>query len=120
MVLLAPLFRQDLILSGEPNTLLVWHVLTATAILEVGALIGNSRNPIASHSSEFCQRRERDANGRIRRSPARRAFQASRPCPETGLSTGACPGYAVDYVVPLKRGGGQARLYSKSTKSQRA
>jgi hypothetical protein len=25
--------------------------------------------------------------------------------PATGLSTGACPGYVIDHVVPLKRGG---------------
>jgi hypothetical protein len=36
---------------------------------------------------------------------ARRAFQSSHPCPATGRSTGACPGYVVDHVVPLKRGG---------------
>jgi hypothetical protein len=57
-------------------------------------------------SSEFCQTCERDTHGRIRRSPvAHRAFQASHPCPETGPSTGPCPGYVVDHIVPLKRGG---------------
>jgi len=28
-----------------------------------------------------------------------------RPCPSTGKNAGACPGYVVDHVVPLKRGG---------------
>lgn len=36
---------------------------------------------------------------------ARRAFHRSNPCPSTGRTSGACPGYVVDHVVPLKRGG---------------
>jgi len=36
---------------------------------------------------------------------AGRAFQASHPCPSTGRSSGACPGYVKDHIVPLKRGG---------------
>lgn len=35
----------------------------------------------------------------------REAFQRSHPCPSTGRTSGACPGYVVDHVVPLKRGG---------------
>jgi hypothetical protein len=59
----------------------------------------------ASQGSSYCASCERDANGRIRRSPAaRRVFQASHPCPVTGPSTGACPGYVVNHIVPLKRG----------------
>ena len=48
----------------------------------------------------------RDAKGRIKRDPAARAaFQRSHPCPSTGRRSGACPGYVVDHVTPLKRGG---------------
>jgi 5-methylcytosine-specific restriction endonuclease McrA len=44
--------------------------------------------------------------GRIRRSSsARHAFRELHPCPATGLTAGSCPGYVVDHVVPLKRGG---------------
>ena len=69
-----------------------------------GARAGQSTS--SSHSAQFCTTCERDANGRIRRSPAaRRAFQATHPCPATGPPTGACPGYVVDHVIPLKRGG---------------
>ena len=54
----------------------------------------------------YCASCERDSNGRIaRRSSARAAFQASHPCPSTGKTSGACPGYVVDHVVPLKRRG---------------
>jgi hypothetical protein len=35
----------------------------------------------------------------------RAAFQRENPCPSTGKTKGACPGYIVDHIVPLKRGG---------------
>jgi hypothetical protein len=53
---------------------------------------------------------------------AKRSFQASHPCPATGKTTGACPGYVVDHIKPLKRGGvdaptnmqGQTRAAAKA------
>lgn len=48
----------------------------------------------------------RDRRGRIARSSkARTSFRKSHPCPVTGKSTGKCPGYVIDHIVPLKRGG---------------
>lgn len=48
----------------------------------------------------------RDENGRIQRSvAARSAFMRMRPCPATGGSSGVCPGYVVDHIVPLANGG---------------
>ncbi|MGE5339209.1 MAG: HNH endonuclease signature motif containing protein, partial [Gemmatimonadota bacterium] len=48
-------------------------------------------------------------HGRIARSSKARAdFQRSHPCPSTGRKRGACPGYVIDHVVPLKRGGADA------------
>jgi 5-methylcytosine-specific restriction endonuclease McrA len=48
----------------------------------------------------------RDSRGHIRRDREQRAaFERSHPCPSTGKTSGACPGYVVDHVVPLKRGG---------------
>lgn len=42
----------------------------------------------------------------FKRDPAaRRAFQQYNPCPSTGKRTGKCPGYVVDHIRPLKRGG---------------
>ena len=41
----------------------------------------------------------------VRSSTARHRFQKSHPCPSTGKTTGACPGYVIDHVKPLKRGG---------------
>jgi hypothetical protein len=48
----------------------------------------------------------RDSQGRIERSSAARAaFMRTRPCPTTWRTFGACPGFVVDHIVPLKRGG---------------
>lgn len=35
----------------------------------------------------------------------RRAFHKSNPCPSTGKTSGACPGYHVDHIVPISCGG---------------
>lgn len=60
----------------------------------------------ASGSSSKAAGVKRNATGHIRRDPAaRRAFQHAHPCPSTGKTSGACPGYVVDHVKPLKRGG---------------
>jgi hypothetical protein len=48
----------------------------------------------------------RDSHGRIKRSAsAKHDFQKSHPCPSSGKTSGACPGYVIDHVTPLKRGG---------------
>jgi len=36
---------------------------------------------------------------------ARRDFMKSHPCPSTGKTSGKCPDYVIDHVVPLKRNG---------------
>ena len=52
---------------------------------------------------------KRDRHGRIVRSQtAKNQFKKSHPCPSTGRSSGACPGYVVDHVKALKRGGADA------------
>jgi hypothetical protein len=48
----------------------------------------------------------RNSNGRLARSTkANDDFKHSHPCPSTGKSSGACPGFVIDHVRPLKRGG---------------
>jgi hypothetical protein len=43
------------------------------------------------------------------RSPAvAREFQREHPCPSTGGTTGACPGYIKDHITPLACGGPDA------------
>lgn len=36
---------------------------------------------------------------------ATREFQLEHPCPSTGKTTGSCPGYVKDHIVPLCKGG---------------
>jgi len=42
---------------------------------------------------------------RKRSSQAKRAFKKENPCPATGFSKGSCPGYHIDHIVPLHKGG---------------
>lgn len=69
---------------------------------------GHSGHHSYSHSSgsRAASGVHRDSHGKIKRShSARSEFQHSHPCPSTGKASGACPGYTVDYVTPLKREG---------------
>jgi hypothetical protein len=56
--------------------------------------------------SKTVSRVKRDSHRRIKRSAsARRNFMRSHPCPATGKTSGACPGYVVDHIKPLASGG---------------
>src|SRR5258706_2002875 len=62
---------------------------------------GYAANGYALHSSV-----QRDNHGKIKRSKAARsAFEQQTPCPSTGKTHGACPGYVVDHVQALECGG---------------
>jgi hypothetical protein len=67
---------------------------------------GHSRGGLSHASATKCAGCARDSHGKIKRSKtATHDFQKLNPCPSTGKRTGACPGYVIDHVVPLKRGG---------------
>jgi hypothetical protein len=52
---------------------------------------------------------QRDSHGKIKRSAAaKNSFKRQQPCPSTGKSRGACPGYVIDHVKPLECGGADA------------
>ena len=52
--------------------------------------------------TRYCGTPKRDASGAIYRSSAvTTAFQKLHPCPATGKTSGACPGWQKDHVVPL-------------------
>jgi hypothetical protein len=58
------------------------------------------------HSSQRGVGVARDKNGHIARSStARQQFMKQHPCPSTGKTSGACPGYVVDHIQALKHGG---------------
>ena len=59
-----------------------------------------------SHRSTYATGARRNHHGRIARSARERhAFMRSHPCPSTGKTSGACPGYVVDHIRALKHGG---------------
>ncbi len=63
-------------------------------------------SPIQVDARAKAQGVERDASGKIARSPhARTEFKKADPCPSTGRTHGTCHGYVIDHVMPLKRGG---------------
>ena len=43
-----------------------------------------------------------------RSTAAKDAFKRAHPCPSTGRTSGACPGYVIDHVQALKHGGADA------------
>jgi hypothetical protein len=60
----------------------------------------------SSSSRTRCWTCSRDRHGHIVRSiEAKREFRRMHPCPSTGRRSGPCPGYVIDHIVPLKRGG---------------
>jgi len=74
---------------------LVFTVLTSTA---------GHFDPLVDH--RICGEPRRDDRGRIvRRADVIAAYKRQHPCPATGRSTGACPGWSVNHVIPLASGG---------------
>ena len=64
-----------------------------------------------------------EVRGRIKRSAdARKSFRNSRPCPATGKTYGACKGYVIDQIAPLKRRGADApgRMQWQTTAAAKA
>ena len=70
---------------------------------------GSSRHSNGGNHSNRAQGVPRNARDRIARSAqARDTFKHAHPCPSTGRKSGACPGYVIDHMRPLKRGGQDA------------
>ena len=77
---------------------------------------GSSHSTTSSHSSKSHSTTgshskaapgvHRDSHGKIARDPRQtNAFKKQHPCPSTGKTSGSCPGYVIDHITPLKRGG---------------
>jgi hypothetical protein len=61
---------------------------------------------VSSRSSTTAPGVHRDSHGKIARDPRQtNAFKKQHPCPSTGKTSGSCPGYVIDHIKPLKRGG---------------
>jgi hypothetical protein len=68
----------------------------ATALLIAAALAICVVLPVSASAKQF------------RLALVKREFQLTQPCPATGRTRGACPGYVKDQVVPLACGGSDA------------
>jgi len=93
--------------------------IVAVAVIAVSPALargshGGSTNPASSHHSSTHSSHhsraasgvKRDAHGRIARDPhAKESFRRAHPCPATGKTYGACPGWVVDHIHALKHGG---------------
>lgn len=67
---------------------------------------GSWRNSVRKGNNARCVSCARDSRGHIKRSSAaKREFEHDHPCPSTGKRSGGCPGYVIDHVKALKRGG---------------
>ena len=71
---------------------------------------GKSESRLPKHTASLkCTACARDSRGHIqRRARAKHEYQKSNPCPSTGKTAGACPGYVIDHVRALKHGGADA------------
>ncbi len=65
-----------------------------------------SAQDVRLEETRFCGVPARNKDGTIARSSSvLAAFKKRYACPATGMSTGACPGWAIDHVIPLACGG---------------
>lgn len=83
-------------------------ILLATFFLAVALWTGGSIVRAEPVTDPRCCVRDipRDKDGKILRSKqVIKDFQKLYPCPSTGKTYGACPGWARDHVVPLAVGG---------------
>ena len=72
---------------------LIAAALAALVLSGCASMDGGGSRP---YSSGYSSGRSQAALG---------SFKRSNPCPSTGRSSGACPGYQVDHIRPLAAGG---------------
>jgi hypothetical protein len=68
--------------------------LTKAGLVIAAVVIAVASSPLAAR-----EQRSREVT---------REFQREHPCPSTGKSSGACPGYTKDHIKPLACGGPDA------------
>lgn len=86
-----------------------WATLALAAVLslglgtvDAGAKTYHPRHSTGTHHSST-------HHPKIKRSmKAKDGFKHSHPCPSTGKSRGACPGYVIDHIRALCAGGADA------------
>ena len=86
--------------------LLAFVCNAGTARGQIIAYQTSATTVLPKEEMRYCGAPLRNADGTIARSSAvLSAFKRAHPCPATGLSTGACPGWIMDHVIPLACGG---------------
>ncbi len=99
--LLALLLRA---LSGHARMSFIVALVLVLSLAAVSAMA--APEPWQVQETRYCGPPERNADGSIKRSTAvLNAFKRIHPCPSTGLTTGACPGWALNHTIPLACGG---------------
>lgn len=79
------------------------NILTLLLLVFFGPLFA-AENPFVD--PKVCNFVPRDRDGNIGRNVKEQLkFQIIHPCPSTGLKVGNCPGWTVDYIIPLSCGG---------------
>lgn len=79
---------------------LFFCLLSLTAIAETALDVAMPKD------AKVCDFVPRTPAGDIKRNGKElRKFQLVHPCPSTGLTTGICPGWAIDHVIPIACGG---------------
>ena len=80
----------------------------------VSVVVGTPRDSLSGGSTSYLHASGSRSNWPnftrhpYRSSKARTEFKHLYPCPSNGRSSGKCPGYVIDHVNPLKRGGADA------------
>lgn len=86
-----------------------WRMDVAKAVVAAGIIAAGSFFAGRAFSAEdvrYCGTQAREKSGVIARSErVKSEFQKLYPCPSTGKTSGACPGWAKDHVIPLSCGG---------------
>lgn len=84
------------------NKLLITFLLAVTTT----AFAQDIGNAYKTKELRYCGVPTRDAKGSVTRSASvLAAFQKAHPCPSTGSTAGACPGWVIDHVIPRAAGG---------------
>lgn len=92
--------------SGTRRKIHVAVIISAALLCLLAYLPSASAATQEVEDSRFCGFVPRDEKGGIKRSSSvTRRFQYLWPCPSTGSRIGACPGWAIDHVIPLNNKG---------------
>jgi hypothetical protein len=84
-------------------------------LLTISPVLARSSSHSGSHAKSSTSR-PKCASGTVtakaKSSVAKHSFESSHPCPSTGKTSGPRPGYVIDHVKPLKRGGTDSLQYA--------